>query len=123
MSSTIIFVCKQSRAIPKMTTQEKILNQLQVLEILSKQGYYSDNFAVSLRNILIEEIKSIEQQIREIEFDLQAFEKQYQFSSQQFYQQFKDGKLGDRIDFVEWSSFYQMWCSLQERLNLLKVQL
>lgn len=118
------YFCKQSRNIPtKMTTQEKILNQLQVLEILSKQGYYSDNFAVSLRNIFIEEIKSIEQQIREIEVDLQAFEKQYKLSSQQFYQQFKNGKLGDRIDFVEWSAFYQMWCSLQERLNLLKVQL
>lgn len=117
------YFCKQSRAIPKMTTQEKILNQLQVLENISKQGYYSDNFAVSLRNIFIEEIKSIEQQIREIEVDLQAFEKQYKLSSQQFYQQFKNGKLGDRIDFVEWSAFYQMWCSLQERLNLLKVQL
>lgn len=117
------YFCKQSRAIPKMTTQEKILNQLQVLENISKQGYYSDNFAVSLRNIFIEEIKSIEQQIREIEVDLQAFEKQYQLSSQQFYQQFKNGKLGDRIDFVEWSAFYQMWSSLQERLNLLKVQL
>ncbi len=106
-----------------MTTQEKILNQLQVLENLSKQGYYSDNFAVALRNIIIEEINIIEQQIREIEVDLQAFEQQYQLSSQQFYQQFKDGKLGDKIDLVEWSAFYQMWCSLQERLNLLQVQL
>lgn len=53
-----------------MTTQEKILNQLQVLETLSKQGSYSDKFVLSLRNIFIEEIKSIEQQIQEIEVDL-----------------------------------------------------
>jgi hypothetical protein len=106
-----------------MTTQEKILNQLQVLETLSKQGSYSDKFVLSLRNIFIEEIKSIEQQIQEIEIDLRTFEQQYQLSSEQFYQQFKKGKLGDEIDFVEWSAFYQMWCSLQERLNLLKFQL
>ena len=56
-----------------MTTQEKIINQLQVLETISKQGCYSDNFAVSLKNILMEEIKIIQQQIQEIEADLQTF--------------------------------------------------
>lgn len=108
---------------PKMTTQEKIINQLQVLETISKQGFYSDNLALSLRNIFLEEIKTIEQQIKEIEIDLQNFEQQYQLSSQQFYQQFKTGKLGDNMDFVEWSASYQMCCSLQERLNIFKVQL
>jgi hypothetical protein len=106
-----------------MITQEKILNQLQVLVTISKQGAYSDIFALSLRNVFLEEIKSIEQKIQEIEVDLQTFEQQYQLSSEQFYQQFKEGKLGDEIDFVEWSAFYQMWYSLQERLHLLKSQL
>ena len=105
-----------------MTTQEKILNQLQMLETLSKQGAYSDKFVLSLRNIIIEEINSIEQQSQEIEIDLQTFEQEYQLSSEQFYQQFKAGELGDGIDFVEWSAFYQMWCSLQERLHILKSQ-
>ncbi len=106
-----------------MTTQEKIINQLQVLENISKQGYYSDNLVLSLRNIFLEEIKTIQQQLKEIEIDLQNFEQQYQLSSEQFYQQFKAGKLGDNMDFVEWSASYQMWCSLQERLNIFKVQL
>lgn len=87
------------------------------------QGSYSDTFAISLTNIILEEIKSIEQEIQEIKVDLQTFEQQYQLSSEQFYQQFKAGKLGDEIDFVDWSAFYQMWYSLQERLNLLKSQL
>lgn len=106
-----------------MITQEKILNQLQVLKTISKQGAYSDIFVISLRNVFLEEIKNIEQEIQEIEIDLQTFEQEYKLSSQQFYQQFKKGKLGDEIDFVEWSAFYQMWYSLQERLNLLKSQL
>jgi len=106
-----------------MITQEKILNQLQVLETISKQGTYSDIFALSLRNVFLEEIKSIEGQIEDVEIDLRTFEQQYQLSSEEFYQQFKKGKLGDEIDFVEWNAFYQMWFSLQERLNLLKSQL
>ncbi|MDB9320714.1 hypothetical protein PN483_10315 [Nodularia spumigena CS-591/04] len=106
-----------------MTTQENILNQLQVLETLSKQGAYSDKFVLSLRNIIIEEINSIEQQTQEIEIDLQTFEQEYQLSSEQFYQEFKAGELGDGIDFIEWNAFYQMCCSLQERLNILKFQL
>lgn len=107
----------------KTVTQEKILNQLHILESLSKEGAYSDIFVLSLRNIFLEEIKSIEQQIKEVEIDLETFEKQYHLSSEQFYQQFKEGRLGDDIDFVEWSAFYQMWDSLQKRLNLLKSQL
>ncbi len=39
----------------------------------------------------------------------------------EFYQQFKTGQLGDEVDFVEWSAFYQMWSDLQERLKLLQV--
>jgi hypothetical protein len=38
----------------------------------------------------------------------------------EFYQQFKAGKLGDEVDFVEWSAFYQMWSDLQARLALLQ---
>jgi pyruvate-formate lyase-activating enzyme len=105
-----------------MTTQEKILNQLQVLETLSKQGAYSDKFVLALRNLILQEINSIEEEIQEIAIDLQTFEQQYKLSSAQFYQQFKSGELGDAIDFVEWSAFYQMWCSLQERLNILNSQ-
>ena len=59
-------------------------------------------------------------QIQELETDLQAFEQQYQLSSEEFYRQFKTGPLGDDVDFVEWSAFYQMWLDLQKRLTLLQ---
>ncbi len=50
---------------------------------------------------------------------MQVFEQRYQLSSVEFYQQFKAGKLGDEVDFVEWSAFYQMWSDLQTQLALL----
>ena len=105
------------------TTQEKIINQLKALETLSMQGGYSDTLALSLKKILIQEINVIHLQIKELETDIKAFEQQYQLSSEPFYQQFKAGQLGDAVDFVEWSAFYQMWSSLQGRLILLQSQL
>jgi hypothetical protein len=78
---------------------------------------------LSLRKIILQEINTIQEQIQDLNKDLKAFEEQYQLSSEQFYQQFKTGTLGDDIDFVEWSAFYQMWCSLQERLALLQDQI
>ncbi len=106
-----------------MTTKEKIINQLKALETLSMQGGYSDTLALSLKKIIIQEINVINLQIQELETDIKAFEQQYQLASEPFYQQFKAGQLGDAVDFVEWSVFYQMRSSLQGRLILLQSQL
>ncbi|MGB8691135.1 MAG: hypothetical protein WCD53_27960 [Microcoleus sp.] len=61
----------------------------------------------------------LEQQAAELETDLQQFETQYKMPSLEFYKKFRAGELGDDIDFVEWSSFYQMSCSVRERLQIL----
>jgi len=103
-----------------MTTQAEIINQLKTLEALSQQGGYSDILALSLRKIIIQEKNNIQVQIQELETDLQAFEQQYQLSSEDFYRQFKTGQLEDDIDFVEWSIFYEIWLDLQKRLTLLQ---
>jgi hypothetical protein len=60
----------------------------------------------------------LEQQAAELESDLQQYETQYEMPSAEFYQRFRAGELGDDIDFVEWSSFYQMSCSVRERLQI-----
>lgn len=67
---------------------------------------------------MIEEKNNIQVQIQELETDLQAFEQYYQLSSEDFYRQFQTGQLGDDVDFVELSAFYQMWLDLQKRLTL-----
>ena len=103
-----------------MTTQAEIINQLKTLEALSQQGGYSDILALSLRKIIIQEKNNIQVQIQELETDLQAFEQQYQLSSEDFYRQFKTGQLGDDIDFVEWSVFHEIWLDLQKRLTLIQ---
>lgn len=60
--------------------------------------------------------QSIQQDILNLENRLKTFEAQYNMSSSNFYQQFKAGKLGDAMDFFEWSVFYEMWDNTQEQL-------
>lgn len=60
--------------------------------------------------------QSIQQDILDLENRLKTFEARYHMSSSSFYQQFKAGKLGDAMDFFEWSVFYEMWDNTQKQL-------
>lgn len=39
---------------------------------------------------------------------LKGFEERYQMRSDQFYQRFQAGELGDSIDFFEWNTYFEM---------------
>jgi hypothetical protein len=43
--------------------------------------------------------------------------------SEEFYQRFRAGALGDAIEMVEWSIFYEMWESVRARLTTLETAL
>lgn len=61
---------------------------------------------------------SIQQDILDLEQRLKNFETKYKMSSSDFYQEFKAGKLGDEIDFFEWSVFYEMWINAQNNIQI-----
>lgn len=56
--------------------------------------------------------KTIREQLRA---DLTAFEQRYGMDSDIFYSQYENGKLGDAVDFMEWSSTVEM-------LNRIEIQ-
>jgi hypothetical protein len=103
-----------------MTTQSRFLDQLQVLNTLYQKGYHSDLIEQSIAKIIELECNHTSQQADELRAKLQAYETQYAMTSDTFYEQFNAGQLGDDIDFFEWSAFYDMWKSLQSRLNVLQ---
>lgn len=49
--------------------------------------------------------------------DLNWFEQVYGIDSDTFYRQYEEGKLGDAVDFVEWSSTVEMMNNIQEQLK------
>lgn len=46
--------------------------------------------------------------IKKLGEELKKFERSYKKESSTFFKEFKAGKLGDDMNFVEWSSLYQM---------------
>ncbi|MBE9113115.1 hypothetical protein IQ273_27415 [Nodosilinea sp. LEGE 07298] len=103
-----------------MPAQSRFLDQLQVLNTLYQRGYHSNLMERSLAKIIELERSHALQQASDLQAKLQAYETQYHIPSDTFYQQFNAGGLGDSMDFVEWSAFYDMWQSVQMRLGVLQ---
>ena len=57
------------------------------------------------------------QQIADLESCIKRFEEKYQIASQEFYQQFQAGELGDSADFFEWNTYYEMLNSAYKRAS------
>ncbi len=56
---------------------------------------------------------STTKELQSLEERLKKFEQTYQMSSDQFYQKFQAGELGDSIDFFEWNTYYEMYNTAQ----------
>ena len=102
-----------------METHDKTLDKLQSLETLYRQGYRSAVIDRSLDKIVALERAAARRELASLQERLRAFEMRYQRSSEDFYQRFRAGELGDAMDMVEWSVFYEMWESVRARLEKL----
>lgn len=90
-----------TKIILSLSEEERIL--------LNQQTNLDDNNSPKLN--------SIQQKIIDLEIQLKNYENKYKMSSNDFYTQFRQGKLGDDIDLFEWSVFYEMLLSAQEELK------
>ncbi|MBI4825038.1 MAG: hypothetical protein HY807_01260 [Nitrospirae bacterium] len=54
-------------------------------------------------------------EIKRLDKDLKKFERTYKKESARFLKEFKEGKLGDDMDFIEWSSLCQMRNNLTDK--------
>jgi hypothetical protein len=53
-------------------------------------------------------------ELRRLAARLSAYEQPYRMTSDEFYQRFRAGTLGDSIDFVEWSIFWEMYLATEK---------
>ena len=68
------------------------------------------------------EIQRAREDLDLLQTRLTAWEQRHGLSSEEFYRQFRAGMLGDAVDYVEWSSFWDMYQAAQRRLNDLMIQ-
>ena len=117
----------QIRALPRKTNVrgEEVdaagytLDRLRGLEQLYRRGFHSAVIDRTVDKLLTAEIEQAKAEQRDLEIRLSAYEKRYNMPSEEFYRRFRSGELGDEMDFVEWSVFYEMYQALLERLRLL----
>ncbi len=103
-----------------MTTNDKTVNKLQQLETLYRQGYRSEIVDHSIDKIIALERAAAQREEIDLRKRLQGFEALYHLSSADFYVRFCAGEMGDAMDMVEWSIFYDMWQAVQARLAILE---
>jgi hypothetical protein len=85
------------------------LTQLKKLEKYVNTYGEDHLIANSLSKIVDYKIQQYENLLNDLRSDLISFEKRYNKKSDEFHRSFKNGELGDDMDFVEWSSLYDMY--------------
>lgn len=80
------------------------------------QKYGEDTLlSQTISKMLDYKIHKYNEEIKRLDKELKKFERIYKKESPVFFKEFKEGRLGDEMDFVEWSSLYQMRNHLLEK--------
>ena len=95
------------------------LSRLERLIRLYELGQNSSLMDRVLDKVFAKEAADTQAAIERLDIDIQNYETQYGMSSEVFNSQFCAGELGDKMDFVEWSSLIFMRIHLQQRLKVL----
>lgn len=103
-----------------MAVNISTLEKLHRIETFYRQGFQSELIERALDKLLEQEEARAKRAVNELEQRLHVFEQQYQLTTEEFYRQYEAGQLGDSLDFMEWSSFHDMWRSSQQYLNWLR---
>ena len=102
-----------------MEQQTSTLTKLQVLETIYQQGYQNELVDLTLEKILDLEREQAHRDMNDLHRELSRFEAHYHLTSEDFYQRFQQGELGDDGDYFEWSACYDMYTTARERLHAL----
>ena len=83
---------------------------------MSVSGSYTHKYIVSTINKMLKvELGMIRREIKKVEDSLIDFEKRYNISSDQFYEKFNAGELGDEREYIRWYAYKDTYNKLIER--------
>lgn len=99
-----------------MTVQTQTVNRLQSLLDLYRSGYRSPVVDQTVGKLIALEVKQCRDELQRLAARLSDYERQYEMSSDEFYRRFRAGELGDDMDMVEWSIFWDMRQATEKRL-------
>jgi hypothetical protein len=74
----------------------------------------------ALRKLVRLHLQKYEKQLEEVLRELEPFERQYGMRSEECYQRFVAGEMGDAADIVEWMGLYDNVLLYRERIATLR---
>ncbi|MDP2647264.1 MAG: hypothetical protein Q8P24_20210, partial [Desulfobacterales bacterium] len=98
------------------TTKDKIKNIGRIFE----KGLQDEYLSRSIGKIIEHERDKTLREIEAFGRDLVRFEDTYHITSNEFFERFEKGELGDSEDYFEWSAIVQMHRRSTERLAMLE---
>jgi hypothetical protein len=94
--------------------------QPQTEQRLKKILMYTQDQELFAQNIIAYQVAELHKGILNIRLDLKQFEKQYQMTTEDFYQQFIQGRLHDQEAYMIWAGIYEMLRENEQRLQELR---
>lgn len=89
------------------------------IDILVSFGAHKE-LDLSLSKLIHFQIAKYRTHINQIRSELSRFEKKYHLTSEEFYQSFEAGKMGDAGDFFEWVGLYENVLLYKDRIRSLE---
>jgi hypothetical protein len=100
-----------------MGTTPQLIKQLRLLQALVEQDGMGDEVTeMTISKLLHYEVEKLRGRQRQMEEKLSAFEAQYHLNTEEFCRRFREGQLGDAMDFLEWSALADMHLETSQRL-------
>ncbi len=99
-----------------MGVETETMGKLANLLRLYQEGYRSQVIDQAVDKLIRLEVEQSQAEMQRLRERLSAYEEQYHLSSQEFYQRFQAGELGDEMEYVEWSVFWDMYQAAERRL-------
>lgn len=86
-------------------TLSKVKNLEKFIEKHGEDPFISQ----SILKMLDYKIANYAAEMKRLDKEMKTFERTYGMKSSVFFKKFSEGKLGDNMDFIEWSSLYRMY--------------
>jgi len=100
-----------------MAATTQILKKLQLLqELIGDEDIGDEVTDVTLSKLLNYEIDKLRERQNHMRGRLTTFEEAYRLKTEDFVRQFREGAMGDAVDFFEWAALADMYHEISQRL-------
>ncbi len=104
-----------------MTALEKVKRLEQYLSSCSSE--VDPVIEMAVNKLLSRELDRVRQLTKRLSVQLRKFEEQYALQSAEFHKRYEQGKMGDSMDFVEWSATVEMMANAKKQMAFLETEI